>query len=131
MKKNAILVAKRKTAIANAVIKEGSGKIYINGKALTAFNESLFKQSVSEPLELSGDAYTKYDIAIALHGGGYNARAQAVRAVVAKCLAKKEKSLRKKFLEYDRTLLVDDKRQTEAQKPYRSAARALKQTSYR
>ncbi|EFD92540.1 MAG: Ribosomal protein S9 [Candidatus Parvarchaeum acidophilus ARMAN-5_'5-way FS'] len=131
MKKNAILVAKRKTAIANAVIKEGSGKIYINGKSLASFNESLFKQSISEPLELSDNAYIKYDIAISLHGGGYNARAQAVRAVVAKCLAKKEKSLRKKFLEYDRTLLVDDKRQTEAQKPYRSAARALKQTSYR
>jgi small subunit ribosomal protein S9 len=131
MKKNAIIVAKRKTAIANAVIKDGHGNVYVNGKSLKSFNDIFFRQMASEPLELSEDTHLKYDIAIDIHGGGYNARAQAIRAAIAKCLAKKEKSLRKKFLEYDRTLLVDDKRQTEAQKPYRSSARSLKQTSYR
>ena len=30
MKKNAIIVAKRKTAIANAVIKDGKGNVYVN-----------------------------------------------------------------------------------------------------
>ena len=131
MKKNSIIVAKRKTAIANAVIKEGKGNVYINGKSIKSFGDLLFKQIASEPLELSNDAYLKYDIAITIHGGGYNARAQAIRSAIAKCLVKKEKSLRKIFLEYDRAMLVDDKRQTETQKPYRSAARALKQTSYR
>ncbi|MCL5420752.1 MAG: 30S ribosomal protein S9 [Candidatus Parvarchaeota archaeon] len=131
MKKNTMVVAKRKTAVANAVIKEGSGNVFVNGKSLYSFNDKLFKEIASEPIELSDDLYKKYDIDIMIHGGGYNARAQTIRSAVAKCLVKKEKSLRKKFLEYDRTMLVDDKRQTEAQKPYRSAARALKQTSYR
>lgn len=131
MKKNTIIVAKRKTATANAVIREGGGNVFVNGKSLNAFSDKLFKQIASEPLELSDDLYKKYDITIKMSGGGPNARAQAIRSAIAKSLVKKEKSLRKKFLEYDRAMLVDDKRQTEAQKPYRSAARALKQTSYR
>ncbi|MCL4391528.1 30S ribosomal protein S9, partial [Candidatus Parvarchaeota archaeon] len=115
MKKNTMVVAKRKTAVANAVIKEGSGNVFVNGKSLYSFNDKLFKEIASEPIELSDDLYKKYDIDIMIHGGGYNARAQTIRSAVAKCLVKKEKSLRKKFLEYDRTMLVDDKRQTEAQ----------------
>ena len=131
MKKNAIIVAKRKTAIANAVIKEGTGNVFVNGKSLYSFNDKLFREIASEPIELSDELYKKYDITITITDGGQVARAQTIRSAIAKSLVKKEKSLRKKFLEYDRTLLVDDKRQTEAQKPYRSAARALKQTSYR
>jgi small subunit ribosomal protein S9 len=131
MKKNAMVVAKRKTAVANAVIKEGNGKVFINGKSLDSFNDRLFRMIASEPIELSEGLYKKYDITITINGGGSVARAQTIRSAIAKCLVKKEKGLRKKFIEYDRTLLVDDKRQTEAQKPYRSAARALKQTSYR
>ncbi|MCL4398870.1 MAG: 30S ribosomal protein S9 [Candidatus Parvarchaeota archaeon] len=131
MKKNAMIVAKRKTAVANATIKEGKGNVFINGKSLDSFNDKLFRQIASEPIELSDELYKKYDIDITINGGGQNARAQTIRSAIAKSLVKKEKSLRKKFIEYDRTLLVDDKRQTEAQKPYRSAARALKQTSYR
>ena len=131
MKKNAMIVAKRKTAVANATIKEGKGNVFINGKSLDSFNDKLFRQIASEPIELSDELYKKYDIDITINGGGQNARAQTIRSAIAKSLVKKEKSLRKKFIEYDRTLLVDDKRQTEAQKPYRSAARALKHTSYR
>ena len=131
MKNNAMIVAKRKTAVANAVIKDGSGNVYINGKSLHSFNDRLFRMIASEPIQLSDNLYKKYDITITIKGGGQIARAQTIRSAIAKSLVKKEKALRKKFLEYDRTLLVDDKRQTEAQKPYRSAARALKQTSYR
>ena len=51
MKKNAIIVAKRKTAIANAVIKEGKGNIFVNGKSLYSFNDKLFRQIASEPIK--------------------------------------------------------------------------------
>ncbi len=131
MKKNAIIVAKRKTVVARAVITDGTGKISINHKSLSAYSDTLLKLIVNEPVLIAGDLAKKYDIAIELNGGGTMARAQAMRAVIAKSLSKKEKSLKKRFLEYDRSLLVDDKRQTEAQKPYRSSARSLKQTSYR
>ena len=132
MKKSTIIVSKRKTAIANAVIKDGTGEVYVNHRKLESFKkDTMFALRTSEPLKLSGDVYKKYNIYISINGGGQIARAQAIRAAIAKCLVKKEKNLRKAFLEYDRSLLVDDKRQTEAQKPYHSAARALKQTSYR
>jgi small subunit ribosomal protein S9 len=131
MKKNTIIVAKRKTAIARGVITEGSGRLTINSKLLSAYPETLFRLMISEPIIIAGDLSKKYDIKIEIKGSGTMARAHAVRSVIAKALSKKEKSLKKRFLDYDRSLLVDDKRQAEAQKPYRSAARALKQTSYR
>ena len=131
MKKNAIMVAKRKTSIARATIEDGTGRGVINGKSLDAFPDGLFRMIASEPMILSGDLYQKYDIRIEISGGGEMSRAHAIRSIVAKSLVKKEKSLRKRFLEYDRSLLVDDKRRTESQKPYRSSARSLKQTSYR
>ncbi|MCL5101361.1 MAG: 30S ribosomal protein S9 [Candidatus Parvarchaeota archaeon] len=131
MKKNIIIVAKRKTVIARGVVTEGAGKVTVNGKLLSAYSESLFRMIASEPMIIAAELAQKYDIDIMVAGGGTMGRAHAVRSVIAKGLSKKEKTLKKKFLEYDRSLLVDDKRQTEAQKPYRSSARALKQTSYR
>ena len=130
-KKNQIVIAKRKTAIASAVISDGNGQVFINNKSLSSFSDALFKLIVSEPLKIASDLAGKYDIHMKVNGGGSMARAHAARSVIAKSLVRKEKSLRKKFLEYDRSLLVDDKRQAEAQKPYRSSARSLKQTSYR
>jgi small subunit ribosomal protein S9 len=130
-KKNQIIIAKRKTAIASAVINDGKGQVFINNKSLSSSQDVLFKLLVSEPLKIAADLAGKYDIYIKVNGGGSMARAHAARSAIAKGLVKKEKSLRKRFLEYDRSLLVDDKRQTEPQKPYRSSARALKQTSYR
>ncbi|MCL4399389.1 30S ribosomal protein S9 [Candidatus Parvarchaeota archaeon] len=131
MNKNIIFIAKRKTAMAYGSIKEGSGRIYINNKSFEGWPDKMGRLMIKEPLVLSGDIYKKYDIEVRVSGGGNMSRAQTIRAVIAKALSKKEKSLKKIFLEYDRTLLVDDKRQTEPQKPYRSAARALRQTSYR
>jgi small subunit ribosomal protein S9 len=131
MKKNVVTIAKRKTTIASGVITDGDGKVFVNNKALSSYQDRLFRLVAGEPLVIASDLAGKYNIHITVRGGGSVSRSQAIRAVIAKSLARKEKSLRKRFLEYDRSLLVDDKRQTEAQKPYRSAARALKQTSYR
>lgn len=131
MKKNVNLIAKRKSAIASGIIKDGTGRISINNRDLAAYSDRILRLMVMEPVSIAGDAAKKYDVEIRVSGGGAMSRAQVIRAIVAKGLARKEKSLKKRFLEYDRTLLVDDKRMTEPQKPYRSSARSLKQTSYR
>ncbi|MCW1293844.1 MAG: 30S ribosomal protein S9 [Candidatus Parvarchaeota archaeon] len=131
MSKVNIFVAKRKTAVARGTISAGDGKVFINGKSLDSYGDKLFKMIVTEPMVLSGEAYKRYNFNIFVKGGGQMARATVARAIIAKSLSSKEKGLRKVFLSYDRTLLVDDKRVAEPQKPYRSAARALKQTSYR
>jgi small subunit ribosomal protein S9 len=131
MKKKVVTIAKRKTTIASGVITDGEGKVFINKKSLSSYQDRLFRLIAEEPLVIASDLAGKYNIDITVRGGGTVSRAQAIRSVIAKSLSRKEKSLKKRFMEYDRSLLVDDKRQTEAQKPYRSAARALKQTSYR
>lgn len=126
-----VIVAKRKTVIGRGLIKPGEGKIFINNKSLEAYNDKLLKLFIQTPIILSGDLYKKYNIYIFVNGGGFVGRMNVIRSIIAKALVSKEKALRKKFIDYDRTMLVDDKRITEPQKPYRSAARALKQTSYR
>lgn len=131
MSKVNVFVAKRKTAVARGTITVGKGRVFINSRSIDSYGDKLFKMLVTEPIVLSGDAYKKYDFNIFVSGGGQMARATVARAIIAKSLSSKEKGLKKVFLSYDRTLLVDDKRVAEPQKPYRSAARALKQTSYR
>ncbi len=126
-----VIISKRKSVIGRGVIKPGEGKIFINNKSLEAYSDKLLSMFIKTPLILSGDIYKKYNIYISVKGGGFVGRINVVRSIIAKALVSKEKSLRKKFIDYDRTMLVDDKRITEPQKPYRSAARALKQTSYR
>ncbi|MEM0231032.1 MAG: 30S ribosomal protein S9 [Candidatus Woesearchaeota archaeon] len=124
---------KRKTAIARATLKEGSGKIIVNGNSLGAFfPEKMLHDRVCEPLILAGDAYKKYDIAIDVKGGGRNGQADAVRLVIAKSLSAANSALREQFLRYDRHLLVADSRQREPRKPNTHGnARGKVQKSYR
>ena len=62
MKKNNVIVAKRKTTIVNGSIKEGNGEIRINNVKLDAFNDKIFKMIISEPIKLSNNLFKKYDI---------------------------------------------------------------------
>ncbi|MEM3828636.1 MAG: 30S ribosomal protein S9 [Conexivisphaerales archaeon] len=130
-KNRSVFLSRRKTAYAVTKLCSGSGKIIINGKSLDAYDNVLFKYEVTEPLFIAGDISKKYDFFVKVRGGGVFARARAIRSSIAKSLVSVDNSLRDRFIKVDRTLLVDDRRITEPQKPYRSAARALKQTSYR
>jgi len=60
-------------------------------------------------------------------------QAVASRAAIAKALVEftGDEELRNKFLAYDRMLLVDDPRRSEAKKPLGPGARAKKQSSKR
>jgi small subunit ribosomal protein S9 len=88
---------------------------------------------IMEPLVMSGEAATKFDFNANVHGGGIMGQASAVRQGISKILAKHDKVLKKKFLDYDRTLLIADVRRTEPHKPSRSSAgpRRHKQRSKR
>ncbi len=134
MKKPIVVTGKRKTSIARAVIKEGKGIIRINKKKLEALEHELARMKIQEPLILAGDSIvSKVDIKVNVKGGGWMSQAEAARNAIARALVEftKSKELKKKFLDYDRHLLVADTRRTEPQKPYRSAARAQRQTSKR
>jgi len=134
-KKIILATGKRKTAVARATIKEGSGKVLINGIPLELITPEMLRLKIREPLFLAGDLAKKVDISVNVKGGGITGQADAIRQAIAKGLVEffKDEKLKQTFLEYDRNLLVYDPRRCEPHKPSRSKAgsRRHKQRSKR
>ncbi len=125
---------KRKSAIARAVVRPGSGKVIINGKLLDYYEPQMARMKLQEPLLLAGESASKVDVEIDVKGGGAMGQAEAARLAMAKGILAftRDKKLEKTFLEYDRHLLVADVRRKEVRKPNRHGkARAATQKSYR
>jgi len=133
MKQRKIITSgKRKRAIAKAVLREGKGRIRINKLLIDFFNPSLEKERINEIIFLANDVIKKLDIDVKVRGGGFNSQAEAARLAIARALVEYDNSLEKRFLDYDRQLLVADVRVKETHKPNRhSKARAKRQKSYR
>src|SRR3989344_4677977 len=121
---------KRKTAIARAVLKEGSGIIRINSVLLDNYSTEMYRTKIMEPLILAEDIPKKVNISIKVQGGGQMSQAEASRLAIARALSQLQPSLKKVFLSYDRHLLVPDVRFKETYKPNDSKARAKRQKSY-
>ena len=129
-----ITSGKRKTAVAKAVTREGTGKITINKKPYNTLN--IFDRlKIEEPLRIAENVLGKmnFDVSINVRGGGEKSQVEASRLALARAIIEftKNKKLEKAFLDYDRTLLVADVRRKEAYKPGDSKARRKRQTSYR
>ena len=125
---------KRKSAIARAVINQGTGIIRINNKLLTNYEPKLIQLKISEPLLLAETHSSNVDISVNVRGGGVMSQAEAARLAIAKALVEftKDKKLEKEFLDYDRHMLIADVRRKEQRKPNRHGkARAKVQKSYR
>ncbi len=124
---------KRKSAIARAVIKKGTGRVRVNKIPILKFNTEFNRMRVMEPLMLSGELASQVDIDVLVRGGGINGQADAARVAIGKALIEfsKDKKLEQQFLDYDRQLVVADVRRKETRKPNDSKARAARQKSYR
>lgn len=125
---------KRKEAIARAVLEDGIGKVWINGrdhKTLHMFD----KLKIEEPLRITEKLLgeLKFNAVIEVKGGGEKGQIEAARTALSRAILgfTKSKELEKEFLEYDRNLLVADVRRKEAYKPGDSKARSKRQKSYR
>ena len=124
--------AKKKTAIARATIKKGTGKIKINQMGLNAYSEGHVLSLIKEPVKIANEIAGEYDINVIVKGSGRMSQAFAIRSVIAKAFVKaKGKKFKELFTLYDRTLLVDDVRKVETKKPLGRKARAKKQQSKR
>ncbi|MEM4778932.1 MAG: 30S ribosomal protein S9 [Thermoplasmatales archaeon] len=123
----------RKTAVARATIREGSGKVRINGIPIEIYSPELAKLKMMEPITLAGDKITKVDISVNIRGGGVMGQADAARTAISRAIIHyfKDQELEKIFREYDRTLLVNDVRRKLPKKPGGRGARKKKQKSYR
>lgn len=122
----------RKTAVARATVRAGSGVVRVNSQLLSTVPDNLFRAKIEEPIVLAGDVAKKLNIDVSVKGGGQSAQADAIRVAIAKALAAIDKNLHSTFLDYDRGLLVPDVRFKESRKPNRQGkARAKRQKSYR
>jgi len=126
---------KRKTSVARAVLKEGDGKVLINDIPLDLYEPEFERWRIREVFLLADKLAEKYDIKVNVRGGGISSRVDAIRQAIAKALveATKSEELKRRFLEFDRSLLVYDFRRTEPHKPSRSkqGSRRHKQRSKR
>ena len=134
MTKVILTSARRKTAVARAVIREGKGRVRINGIPLEIYQPELARWKIMEPLLLAGEEIvSKVDIDVNVRGGGIMGQASAARTAIARALVEwtQSQELKELFLKYDRHLLVEDPRQAEPKKPRGRSARAKRQKSYR
>ena len=77
---------RRKTSVARVYIRDGSGKITVNGKDLnTYFPQGEHVLVVRQPLMVTANE-NKYDVLINVYGGGCNGQAGACRHGLARAL---------------------------------------------
>lgn len=127
-----VTTGKRKSAIARATLKAGTGKVTINNVSLESFDPAIARLKLKEPIILAEKEATKLDIAVKVQGGGFMSQTVATRLAIARALVEKHPKLKETFLDYDRQLLVADIRRKEAAKPNsHGKARAKRQKSYR
>ncbi len=128
-----VSTGKRKTSLAKATIRDGTGKIRINGRPLEIQQPELARMRIMEPLILFGEGWKRYDIKVRTKGGGFMSQADAVRMAIATGLIRisQDFEARSKMIEHDRTMLVGDPRRTEAKKFGGPSARSRYQKSYR
>ena len=124
---------KRKTAVARASVKKGSGLIRINKKPVEIYEPDIARWKILEAIKIAEKHVTKVDIDVNVSGGGFMSQANAVRTAIARGLVEftGDPSLRLAFLDYDRSLLVNDPRRKESKKPLGRGARKKRQKSYR
>ncbi len=125
--------AKKKEAVARAVIRKGTGKIKINKRDISLFEPKQVRAFIEEPLKILPDVAKDVDIDINVKGGGVMGQASSVRSAIAKSLVLFSKDVKAKqaLVAYDRLLLVDDVRRVESKKPLGTKARKKKQMSKR
>jgi len=124
---------KRKTAVARASVKKGKGLIRINRIPLELHEPEIARWKIMEPVTLAEDLVNKVNIKVTVNGGGFMSQANAIRTAIARGLVEfsDDQDLRQTFLEYDRSLLVNDPRRRESKKPLGRGARKKRQKSYR
>ena len=132
---------KKRNAIANAVIKEGSGKITLNGVPIQNVEPKTLRVKIFEPILILGvEKFKDLKIKVRVSGGGAVAQLYAARTAIAKGLVawnqkyvdeESKDEVRKNLLNYDKNLLVSDNRRMEPKKYGGPGARARYQKSYR
>lgn len=124
---------KKKTAIARATIRDGEGRVRVNSTPIEFVEPEISRLKMTEPFRIVDGVREGVDIDVDVSGGGFSGQADAVRTAIARGLVQHtgDAELRDAFMTFDRSLLVNDVRQTEPKKWGGPGARARYQKSYR
>lgn len=131
--KSVVARGKRKESIARATIREGKGNIRMNKISINALSNKYIRDLICQPLSFVGPEVNSIDIDVSVFGGGAMGQAQAARTAIANALVHyfEGMNLKEKFIEVDRTFLIEDVRRVEPKKFRGPKARARYQKSYR
>lgn len=120
---------KRKSSIARVILRQGSGTIEVNKRALEEYFPRSYLQSVAkQPLTQTGYE-GNVDVRVRVHGGGISGQASAVRHGIAKALTEVDPALRPELKR--RGMLTRDARVKERRKAGLKKARKRPQFSKR
>ena len=87
-------VGRRKTAIARVHLREGEGKIIVNGRDVDAyFGSPMLTFIAKQPLQAT-DTVTKFDILVNVVGGGPSGQAGAIRHGISRALVANDEAYR-------------------------------------
>ncbi|NBK20583.1 MAG: 30S ribosomal protein S9 [Spirochaetia bacterium] len=87
-------VGRRKTAIARVYLREGDGKIIVNGREIDAyFGSPMLTFIAKQPLQVT-DTLTKFDMLINVVGGGPSGQAGAIRHGISRALVSHDEAYR-------------------------------------
>lgn len=114
-------VGRRKTSVARANVRKGTGRIIINNKeSKDYFPTIVLHARVTQPL-VKVDGLNKYDISINVQGGGITGQSEAIRLAIARAMVEIDPET-KKSLRAD-GLMTRDARKVERKKPGQKKAR--------
>jgi len=120
---------RRKTAVARVFLKNGSGRITVNGKPVDEFfSRETGRMIVRQPLELT-QHLTTFDIMVNVSGGGESGQAGAVRHGITRALIEYDASLKPMLSKAG--FVTRDAREVERKKVGLHKARRRKQFSKR
>ncbi len=124
---------KRKTAVARATVKKGTGLVRINKKPIELYEPEIARWKIIEAVDIAKGHINKINVDVTVSGGGFMSQAMAARTAIAKGLVDytSDPSLKIAYLDHDRSLLVSDSRRKEPKKPLGRGARKRRQKSYR
>ena len=124
---------KKKTAIARATVRDGAGRVRINSRPVELLEPETARLKLLEPFRVVDGVRDDVDVEVDVQGGGVMGQADAARTAIARGIVEHsgDAELRDAYMEFDRTLLVNDVRRSEPKKWGGPGARARYQKSYR
>lgn len=122
-------VGRRKSSVARVWIRPGSGEWSVNTRTPDDyFPRQSLQQHAQEPL-VTTNLVGRFDVKVAVDGGGITGQAGAIRLGLARALLNYDSELRKALR--DKGMLTRDPREVERKKPGRPGARKRFQFSKR